>query len=669
MKEFYTVSEIAKILNPLKPNTRALEIRFNNEKRLYREIKGQGPGGRKRIFALKDLPPEIQQKIIRTELDCRPDLVPSKKISEGRVKALMARWDRASEQNRRHAEGRLLILKAAEGFVRNQKSKRTAGFELFSFVYREKEVPDLEGWVYKLQPKISPATIRRFRKQYRENGIAGLLTKYGSNGGRGGAVTPEQRIFVVGHLKASPKIRPAHIYKILCKSFDPYPSRSSVYRFIKKWKKENLHLSTIIEDPRRWKNNLMPAFGDAAADVLWFCHTWEMDSTPADVITSDGKRCAVIGTIDVFSRRIRIIVAPTSKSLAIAACMRNAIIDWGIPDRIKKDNGRDYTSLHIEAITTALNIETPPLPKYTPEKKPFIERLFWTFSREFEELLPGYCGHSVADRMTMREQITWASKIMEPGSVVEVPLTLQEFQLAIDQWIGVYERSPHSGLDGGSPIDVAKESTSYPPKIRDERVLDVLLAPISRPRIVGKKGIAFEGAHFIAPELVNHVGKRVELRRDLDNAGLVFVFDATKKTFLCQAKDEALEGRSLEEYLIAKKRHVKALKNKAKALETLGLANRKPLQILLEDEIEHRETKVVQFQAEADNKAIREARRAVGQSPEDKDNLPEKPAKVTPIKPKRTIDPLSDSWMSEAEVNAEFEEIKNKSAKRMPQIG
>lgn len=98
-----------------------------------------------------------------------------------------------------------------------------------------------------------------------------------------------------------------------------------------------MQLFALIEDPRRWKNNYMPAFGDASADVPYFGHTLEADSTPADVITSDGKRLAVIGAIDVFSRRAMIIIAPTSKSIAIAACIRKTMIVWGIFSRFRKD--------------------------------------------------------------------------------------------------------------------------------------------------------------------------------------------------------------------------------------------------------------------------------------------------------------------------------------------
>jgi putative transposase len=76
------------------------------------------------------------------------------------------------------------------------------------------------------------------------------------------------------------------------------------------------------------------------ADVPHFGHTWEQDSSPCDVII-DGVRYAGIFTIDVFSRRMKIVWAPSSRSTGIAACTRKALLDWGVSKRVRKDNGQD----------------------------------------------------------------------------------------------------------------------------------------------------------------------------------------------------------------------------------------------------------------------------------------------------------------------------------------
>ena len=92
---------------------------------------------------------------------------------------------------------------------------------------------------------------------------------------------------------------------------------------------------------------------------------WQMDSTPADVMTTepDGKkrRCSVVAAIDIYSRRAVCVVAPTSKAAVVAAAMRKGILTWGVPSKVLMDNGKDYQSSHIKAVAFALNIDTPKL--------------------------------------------------------------------------------------------------------------------------------------------------------------------------------------------------------------------------------------------------------------------------------------------------------------------
>ncbi len=572
------------------------------------------------------------------------------------------RWNKAPAWNQKRAYARKLVLESIQIFIEEKGFNQTDGEEVASRFYQERQLPGIEGWIYDAEPGFSVAKIRRLRRLYREEGLPGLLVRYGKNKGKQRSIPPDIKIYLVACLKNTPGIRNSNIYNAVKKRFKPAPSRKSIDRFIDTWKAENPQLAMMIEDPRRWKNTMMAAFGDKSAGITHFCHTWEIDSTPADVITKDGKRCAIIGIIDVYSRRSIILIAPTSKSMAIAACLREAFISWGIPENIRMDNGKDYSSRHVQAITSALRINTPALPPYTPEAKPFIERLFRTYSIQLEELLPGYCGHSVADRQKIREQATWASKIMTPGTTFAIPLTMKEFQETTDKWIKIYETTPHRGLSGRTPSETAEQSPSHPPKIRDNRVLDILLAPLSEHRKVGKKGIAIDNEFFIAPELVEYIGKRIEARRDLRDAGTIYVFDALNGTYLCEAKADELEGQSLEDYHRAKRSQKIEMKEKTKALETLGISCPTPLQTILIDDHAHLPKKILPFQQEADNEAIREARKAVSDNKKESQIPPSEPAQVISFK-SYLGDPTDNSWMTDEDLDKEFERAMEKSVK------
>ena len=573
-------------------------------------------------------------------------------------------WAKASDRNQKRAHARMQILDAVAAFIKEKGCTQTCGEEVVAQLYKERQLPSIEEGFYQIEPGLSVAKIRRLRSLYNSFGLPGLLVNYGRNKDRQRSISPDIRIFIIGCLKNKQGIRKSNIYKLIQKTFKPAPSRQSVGRFIDRWKSENLQLATMIENPGHWKNNMMAAFGNKAAGITHFCHTWEIDSTQADVITRDKQRCAIVGLIDVYSRRAKVFITPTSRSIAIAACIREALISWGIPDYIRMDNGKDYSSRHIKAITSSLRINTPKLPPYTPEAKPHIERFFGTYSRGLEELLPGYCGHSVAERQKTREQMTWSSKIMKPGDPVEIPLTMQELKTISDKWLKIYEMAPHKGLKGLSPHEASGYSTISPQKIRDERVLDILLAPISEPRKVGKKGISLDGSSFIAPELVEHVGRRVEARRDIQDAGLIYVFDATKKTFLCKARNEELTGQTLEEYNVEKKRNIRDIKEQSKALETLGLNTGSAFKILLGDELIRPPRKVTHLQSEADNQDIREARKAVNDNIESIQDAPKEPGEIIPLK-SILGDPRDDSWMTANDLNKEFERaMENTQTKR-----
>ena len=646
MKEYYSIAELSKILDT---SARSVRNRANNEGWKFNN-------GKRRVYLLQSLPQDVRRKIISHQMGCALDFIPFKNFDISLAEAGLEKWNKGTKYNRKIAQARDHILNKFSEFIKSKNLKQTHGAERFASSYNAGLIA-AEPWVFEKISSVSAPTLRRWSRKKAKQGLPGLLGNFGNRKGQQKAVSPEQSAFIVSHIIAKSHIRAEHIFKIICKTFEIHPSRRTVYRFIKRWKQNNLQLSALIEDPRRWKNNYMPAFGDAGADVPHFGHTWEIDSTPADIITKDGQRQAVIGVIDIYARRAVILIAPVSKSIAIAAAMRKAMIVWGIPLRIKMDNGADYQSFHVQTITSALKIETPELPKYSPEKKPFIERFFGTFSRGLEELLPGYCGHSVNERQALREKETLAAKIMKPGGVVEVPLSPEELQSFSDRFIEVYERTSHKGLGGRIPLEVARESHLQPQKIRDERILDILLAPVGR-RTVQKQGISIDASYFVSSELIEHIGRRVEIRRNLNNAGLLYVFNASTGKYLCQAKNEPLEGQNLEDYQKAKKEHFKALKDRKKALNKMGPSNRTAIQILFEDKIEDDESNVIPFQGNFENQAVEEAERAVLDIDADGiDEVPEQISRAVNYYPSMDF-LLDDSHMTARDLDREFEEMK-----------
>ena len=418
-----------------------------------------------------------------------------------------------------------------------------------------KEWDEWPDWVRDGLSKPSKRTVERWVKAYRTKGIEGLRDRRG----RRGKLSKEAQEFIVGLIARQPHINSVAVWEAVKQRWDV--SERTVRRFIQRWKIENKEVWTFLNNPDEWRNKYQLSFGERGAK--FFCHVWEMDSTPADVMTTDG-RYSVIGVIDVYSRKVKLVVSRTSNSVGIAAVLRRALMDWGVPQVVVMDNGKDYVSRHIQSVMDRLGVSVPDVPPYTPEAKPHIERFFGTLAVKFFERQPGFIGHNVAQRQAIRARAGFGERARKPA--VQVSLSAAELQARLDRWVEeVYHRAP--GKDGKTPNERAAESKVPVARIEDERVLDVLLAPGERRR-VQKYGIQWEGRLYTAPELAQIVGRDVEVRVDLWDVGRVYVF--VDGEYFCQAYDKEIGGIDYKTYKEARREQKRKVRQAARVLKELG---------------------------------------------------------------------------------------------------
>ncbi len=346
------------------------------------------------------------------------------------------------------------------------------------------------------------------------------------------------------------------------------PSYATVCRYIKDFKKKNPQLIAFAENPDRARGKYRAAFGNASAKAQWKNHYWELDGTPADLITADGKRHTIVGAIDVYTRRVVLNVEEKSNSYALARNLRSGILKLGIPETLITDNGRDYTSNHFEEVCVSLGINKQEVPPYSGWMKPHIERFFGTMTRELFRGLEGFCGHNVEERQAIRNRLSFeqkleakrrwseqkfsqgafAKKMREEGAQIFLPLTKEELSSWLTAWVeGVYERRVHSAL-GVSPYEKYMTDIEPARTIHDPRLLDILLGEW-REYTVGKKGISIrrdgKEATYQHIALIKNIGERVKVALGED-MGKVFVYK-DDMSFLCEAIDSSLEGVSREQ--------------------------------------------------------------------------------------------------------------------------
>ena len=448
----------------------------------------------------------------------------------GEVLADANAWDRASEAARNRARARLAAVRHAEDLIATGVPRRVADRTAAA------------------EAGVSAVAVGKWR--YRVRGlpegarVAALLGT--TRGGRRSTMEPRAcEILEALALHFGPHLTAAHAHRTLVARGCRAPSIRAVRRWLAHWRQENAHDLSAVTNPDKHRSHRKPAGGDAAANVERLNQVWELDSTLADVMCADGKRHAIVSAIDIWSRRARVLVVPTSRATAIAALLRRCMLEWGVPEMVRTDEGRDYTSHHVLGVLKNLELTHIPCPPYTPEAKPFVERFLGTLSRDLFANLPGFTGHDVAQAQALRARKSFAARRGEDApKVFAVSLTAEELQAKCDSWCAVvYERRPHAGLDGASPFARAASWAEPVRRVHDERALDALLAEPAGGgwRTVGKKGIRLDNVDYIAGPLGPLVRERVRIRRDATDPDRIHVYRANGE-FVCVAQDPARTG-------------------------------------------------------------------------------------------------------------------------------
>lgn len=395
--------------------------------------------------------------------------------------------------------------------------------------------------------------------------------------------------FIVELVLKKPDISLRMVESALKKQFMAVPTSSTISRFMASWKSENVVLYEFALNPTKAVGKYRSAFGSMDEAVVRVNQLWEFDATPADVITRDGKRWTVSALMDIYSRRVVVVLGESSSSYLVSRVFREGIKKFGVPLTVRTDNGADYTSNHFDYICSKLRVNHELTPPFQGYKKPFIERFFGTLSRGLFKYLHGYVGANVAEKMQIVDRKTfeqklqsiekwkarhkngdefakkWSLKKENRGLDIEVPLTKDELMGEIEKWINVYENEFHSGIKT-TPMMKFSECSEPIEMISNERVLDVLMGE-TKERVVQKKGIFVDGHNYVANELWEYVGRSVLLYMD-DDLSYVYVYSSNYE-YICRAECPEMLGISRNKYQEAGKEFDKFARKVVRLNESL----------------------------------------------------------------------------------------------------
>ncbi|MDT9701938.1 DDE-type integrase/transposase/recombinase, partial [Streptomyces sp. P17] len=301
----------------------------------------------------------------------------------------------ADEQARRDA--RIWCLDAVELFsIENGLTKKPADLT-WAAAYNAGNIEAPE-WVRAVIATASREQLRTWRKRRTTEGDDALAR---DDRGRkpllDTALDGEVRSFCLAVMAAKPFVKAKHVRAVVLDRYrarlDREPSVRDVQRAMKRWEVEFRNELLRLRDPDAYRSKVeFSAVGSTTAEHL--NELWQIDASPADVMLKGKKRHSIYMVVDIFSRRTKIWVTQTPRASAVGALIRACILDWGVPDTIKTDNGSDFKARATERLFSALGVNVEVSPPYDPKTKGNVERVIGTCQRDLATC-PGFIGHSV----------------------------------------------------------------------------------------------------------------------------------------------------------------------------------------------------------------------------------------------------------------------------------
>jgi putative transposase len=355
----------------------------------------------------------------------------------------------------------------------------------------------------------------------------------------------------------------------------PLPVVRSFQAFIKAYKVENKQFLLAKTDPDRFRSTMRIA-GKSRDRVTRLNELWEIDASPSDVMTTDGRYSLYV-VIDIYSRRMMVLITKTPRAEAMLLLIRRAILAWGVPERIRTDNGSDFKAERSRRAFASLGIEHDLCAPFSPEQKGVVERAIGTIQKSLMRVSPGFIGHNVAQRKQIEGRRAFARRLGEKDQkLLRVQSTAAQLQIDCDDWCKKYYYHRKHGTLGISPFRAVAEYKGPIRQIEDERALDLLLADIADGgglRVMGRQGVRVGGDLYISAYLV--VGERVLVRHDPTDMGRIYCFTPDGETFLAEAICPETAGvdraAAVAEARAAQKRQIAeetaAIKSKARRIK------------------------------------------------------------------------------------------------------
>src|SRR4051812_44189012 len=416
------------------------------------------------------------------------------------------------------------------------------------------------------QRQLSVRTLRRWVRQYRAHGLAGLMRAARKDQGQRRSVTAQLQQIIEGLALQKPRRTLANIHRETARLWRergwPSPSYSTVRRIVGQL---DPALTTLAHEGLKAyqeKFDLIYRHQASAPNEVW-----QADHSPLPIFVlnerSQPAKPWLTIILDDYSRGVPGYYlgfeSPTALQTALTlhqAIWRKADPRWhlcGIPARFYTDHGSDFTSHHLEQVAADLKMELVFSWPGHPRGRGKNERFFRTVEQVLLPRLPGFVG--------------------ENGTTGGTCLSLPAFDTCFRTWLlEDYHERVHEEIKE-APQAHWEESGFLPRMPESLEQLDLLLLHVARKRRVQQDGIHFQGQRYFDLTLAAYVGEDVIIRFDPRDLAVIRVFH--EERFLCRAVCHELAGTqvSLKEVIQARKAQRKrvrqGIRERLSALEQL----------------------------------------------------------------------------------------------------
>jgi transposase InsO family protein/DNA-binding transcriptional ArsR family regulator len=578
--KWLNVNEIAKLISidPRSVSRKAIQDSWQ-----YRSYSVRG--GKERRYHLASLSEKIQTayaasiKLTLADLQSllKPDLKPEKKINIPRYSGRGAKTKEVKTIKETPQE--YLQIAALRRKVLEAYSASGLNVRQFVTAYNNGVImPDVRD----SQEKLSQTNLYRWLELYEQKGLTELAPQYSKNRGGSGASIDEQAKELIQTLWLDPN----------------KPGVKSVWRKIKNQFGYNLNYSTV----NNYVNNKIPlsvkiyyrlgekAYQDRCDPYIerdytlfksmeWGCgdhHLFDF------VIKHEGRifRPWLTMFTDMRSRKItgwHIDVVPNTLTIMRAFSM--SVETCSLFENLLVDNGKDFKSAWfagngwkmrrtmpeketlelIEGVLhdcgTKAHFATP----YHGQSKP-IERAFRTIIELFSREQSTWVGSNTVDRKA-DTNLYWGK--INGRDRIEVTYTLNALREDFAKFVAWFNAEwEHSGqgMGGNSPDNVFAKYLEGRREMPQE--MRKYIFAIRQRRTVQKKGICIDGIDYYSDEMTRLIGEKVEVRRDINDAGKISIFSLPDFVYRFDAENYLLKDRGIPEENI---RRLKNAKKKARA--------------------------------------------------------------------------------------------------------